>query len=326
MKAILITKDDTYKTELTEIEESQLPEGDVTVKVDYSTLNYKDSLAITGSSPVVRNFPMVPGVDLVGTVEESSNPNFKVGDKIIAGAQGIGELHWGGLAEKAHLKSEWLIPLPSAFTPRQAIGIGTAGFTAMRCVMALEDHDVTPDKGEIIVTGAAGGVGSVAVSILAKLGYTVVASSGRVSEETDYLKQLGVAEIMDRAELSEPGKPLGKERWAGAVDVVGSHTLANICATTKYGGTVTACGLAQGLDFPSTVMPFILRNVTLAGIDSVYTPKPERLKTWERLSQDLNTDHIETMINEINLDQAIATAPNQLAGKTRGRVIVNINA
>ncbi|MBZ0216766.1 MAG: oxidoreductase [Fimbriimonadaceae bacterium] len=325
MKAILINKDDDgYRAELTDVDESQLPEGDVTVQVDYSTLNFKDSLAITGSSPVVRNFPMVPGIDLAGTVEESSNADFKTGDKVVLNGWGVGEVHWGGLAQKARLKGDWLVPLPAAFTPKQAMGIGTAGYTAMLCVLALEKHGVTPDQGEILVTGAAGGVGSVAISILAKLGYTVVASTGRASE-ADYLKELGASDIIDRAELSEKGRPLGKERWAGAVDAVGSHTLANVCATTKYGGTVAACGLAQGFDFPATVMPFILRGVTLAGIDSVYCPKERRIEAWNRLVSDLDVARIETITREIPLSQVIATAADQMAGKIRGRVVVDVN-
>jgi len=325
MKAIQINKDDAgYRAEVCDVDESQLPEGDVTVKVDYSTLNYKDSLAITGSSPVVRSFPMVPGIDLSGTVEESSNAGFKTGDKVVLNGWGVGEVHWGGLAQKARLKGDWLVPLPDAFTPKQAMAIGTAGYTAMLCVLGLEKNGVTPDQGEILVTGAAGGVGSVAISILAKLGYTVVASTGR-PEQADYLKELGATDTIDRNELSEKGRPLGKERWAGAVDAVGSHTLANICATMKYGGTVAACGLAQGFDLPATVMPFILRGVTLAGIDSVYCPKPKRIEAWNRLATDLDLKHIELMMNEISLADAIPTATEQMAGKTRGRVVVDVN-
>ena len=325
MKAILIDKqDDNYKAELSEVSEDQLPEGDVLVQVDYSTLNYKDSLAITGSSPVVRQFPMVPGIDFAGTVLEGGSSDYAVGDKVILNGWGVGEVHWGGMAEKARVKSDWLVPMPDQFTSRQAMGIGTAGYTAMLCVLGLEKHGVTPDQGEILVTGAAGGVGSVAISLLAKLGYRVVASTGRASEE-GYLKGLGASDIIDRNELSEKGRPLGKERWAGAVDAVGSHTLANICATTKYGGTVTACGLAQGFDLPATVMPFILRGVTLAGIDSVYCPKDRRLEAWNRLAQDLNLDHIEEMITEIPLSEAIGTAEQQMAGQTRGRVVVDVN-
>jgi len=325
MRAILIHKDDDgYRAAVSEVDEAGLPEGDVTVKVDWSTLNYKDSLAITGSSPVVRQFPMVPGIDLAGTVEESSDPEFSVGDAVVLNGWGVGEVHWGGLAQRARVKGDWLVALPEAFTPRQAMGIGTAGYTAMLCVLALERHGVTPDGGEVLVTGAAGGVGSVAVALLAKLGYRVVASTGRAAE-ADYLRDLGAAEIIDRAELSEKGRPLGKERWAGAVDVVGSHTLANACATTKYGGTVAACGLAQGFDLPATVMPFILRGVTLAGIDSVYCPKPRRLEAWNRLALDLEIDHIERMTTEIALVEALDLAPEQLAGRVRGRVVVDVN-
>ncbi|MBT7673875.1 MAG: oxidoreductase, partial [Oceanospirillaceae bacterium] len=260
MQAILINKDDSgYSAQMSQIEEQQLPEGDVLIQVDYSTLNYKDSLAITGASPVVRNFPMVPGIDFAGTVEHSDHADFKAGDQVVLNGFGVGEGHWGGLAQKARVKGDWLVPLPSAFTPKQAMTIGTAGYTAMLCVMALEQQGVNPDQGEILVTGAVGGVGSVAVSLLAKLGYTVVASSGR-PEEKDYLLSLGATQVMDRNELSEKGRPLAKERWAGAIDVAGSHTLANICASMKYGGTVAACGLAQGYDLPATVMPFILRG------------------------------------------------------------------
>jgi acrylyl-CoA reductase (NADPH) len=323
-KGILIEKDDAnYSATLKDIDESQLPEGDVTVNVQYSTLNYKDALAITGKSPVVRRFPMVPGIDLAGTVEASDNPDYKVGDKVVLNGWGVGELHWGGLAQKARLKGEWLVPLPGAFTPQQAMAIGTAGYTAMLCVLALEKHGVTPDQGEIVVTGAAGGVGSVAVAVLSKLGYRVVAVSGR-TEEADYLKGLGAAEIMDRSELSEPGRPLGKERWAGAVDVVGSHVLANVCATTKYRGVVTACGLAGGMDFPATVAPFILRGVTLVGVESVMCPRPQRLEAWERLARDLDISKLETMSREIGLGEVIATAPSLLEGKVRGRIVVDV--
>lgn len=326
MKAIQINKDDDgYRAEVCDVDESQLPEGDVTVKVDYSTINYKDSLAITGSSPVVRSFPMVPGIDLAGTVEESTHADFKAGDQVVLNGWGVGEGHWGGLAEKARLKGDWLVPLPSAFTPKQAMAIGTAGYTAMLCVLGLEKNGVSPDQGEILVTGAAGGVGSVAIALLAKLGYTVIASTGR-PEQADYLKELGASDTIDRAELSEKGRPLGKERWAGAVDAVGSHTLANICATMKYGGTVAACGLAQGFDLPATVMPFILRGVTLAGIDSVYCPKPNRIEAWERLARDLDLKHIDKMMTEISLSDVIPMAADQLAGKVRGRVVVDVNS
>jgi acrylyl-CoA reductase (NADPH) len=326
MKAIQINKDnDTYLATLRDVDESQLPEGNVLVHVEYSTLNYKDSLAITGASPVVRSFPMVPGIDLAGTVQDSSHPDYNAGDKVVLNGWGVGESHWGGLAQKARVNGDWLVPLPASFTSKQAMAIGTAGYTAMLCVLALEKQGVTPDKGEVLVTGAVGGVGSVATSILAKLGYTVVASTGRPVEQAEYLKSLGASEIIDRKELSEKGRPLGKERWAGAVDAVGSHTLANVCATTRYGGTVAACGLAQGFDLPATVMPFILRGVTLAGVDSVYCPKPRRLEAWKRLATELNVEHIELMMQEIPLSQTIKAAADQLAGKVRGRVVVNVN-
>ncbi|MDB9904121.1 oxidoreductase [Oceanospirillaceae bacterium] len=326
MQAILINKDDSgYRAQMSQIEEQQLPEGDVLIQVDYSTLNYKDSLAITGASPVVRNFPMVPGIDFAGTVEHSDHADFKAGDQVVLNGFGVGEGHWGGLAQKARVKGDWLVPLPSAFTPKQAMTIGTAGYTAMLCVMALEQQGVNPDQGEILVTGAVGGVGSVAVSLLAKLGYTVVASSGR-PEEKDYLLSLGATQVMDRNELSEKGRPLAKERWAGAIDVAGSHTLANICASMKYGGTVAACGLAQGYDLPATVMPFILRGITLAGIDSVYRPKADRIAAWNRLAQDLDLTHLDAIMTEITLDQALETAQEQMQGLTRGRFVVNVNA
>ena len=326
MQAILINKDDSgYSAQMSQIEEQQLPEGDVLIQVDYSTLNYKDSLAITGASPVVRNFPMVPGIDFAGTVEHSDHADFKAGDQVVLNGFGVGEGHWGGLAQKARVKGDWLVPLPTAFTPKQAMTIGTAGYTAMLCVMALEQQGVNPDQGEILVTGAAGGVGSVAISLLAKLGYNVVASSGR-PEEKDYLLSLGATQVMDRNELSEKGRPLAKERWAGAIDVAGSHTLANICASMKYGGTVAACGLAQGYDLPATVMPFILRGITLAGIDSVYRPKADRIAAWNRLAEDLDLTHLDAIMTEITLSQALETAQEQMQGLTRGRFVVNVNA
>lgn len=326
MQAILIDKqDDNYSASLTDVNEGDLPEGDVTVKVDYSTLNFKDSLAITGASPVVRKFPMVPGIDFAGTVEESSSSDYAVGDKVVLNGWGVGEGHWGGMAPKARVKSEWLTPLPSSFSTKQAMAIGTAGYTAMLCILGLEQNGVTPDQGDILVTGAAGGVGSVAIAVLAKLGYNVIASTGR-ADEADYLKGLGASEIIDRAELSEKGRPLAKERWAGAVDAVGSFTLANVCAATKYGGTVAACGLAQGMDFPSTVMPFILRGVTLAGIDSVMCPSPKRLEAWKRLEADLDTSKLESITQEITLGEVIEAAAKQLEGKVRGRVVVDVNA
>ena len=325
-KAIVINKTEAegYTAHQMDLDDGDLPEGDVTVKVAYSTLNYKDGLAITGKGPVVRKFPMVPGIDLAGTVMSSTHADFKVGDAVLLNGWGVGEGHPGGLAQKARLKGDWLVPLPAAFKPEQAMAIGTAGYTAMLCVMALERHGVTPDKGEILVTGAAGGVGSVAVAILAKLGYTVVASTGRPSEG-EYLKTLGAAEIVDRAQFSEPGRPLGKERWAGAVDTVGSHTLANVCATTRYRGVVTCCGLAQGMDFPATVAPFILRGVTLVGIDSVMAPKAERLEAWSRLATDLDVSKLELITHQIGLSEAIDTAGELMAGKIRGRVVVDVN-
>jgi acrylyl-CoA reductase (NADPH) len=313
-----------YATRLAQLDDAQLPEGDVTVRVAYSTLNYKDALAITGKSPVVRAFPMVPGVDLAGAVEASSHANFKPGDLVLLNGWGVGEVHWGGLAERARLKGDWLIPLPKGFSPRQAMAIGTAGYTAMLAVMALERHDVTPNKGEILVSGAGGGVGGVAIALLHRLGYKVVASTGRLAE-ADYLKSLGADEVIDRAQLSSPGKPLGKERWAGAIDSVGSHTLANICATLRYRGTVAACGLAQGMDFPASVAPFILRGVTLAGIDSVYRPIADRLEAWRRLESDLDIDKLDMITHEIGLHETIAAASNILAGSVRGRLVVALD-
>ena len=324
-KSIMINKDDSgYQCALSDVDESQLPEGDVTIKVDFSSLNYKDGLAITGKGPVVRRFPMVPGIDFVGTVEESSHKDYKEGDKVVLNGWGVGEVHWGGLSQKARVNGDWLVPLPASFTPKQSMSIGTAGYTAMLCVMALEEQGVTPDKGDIIVTGAAGGVGSVAISILSKLGYNIIAVTGR-SEESDYVKSLGARDIMPRSELSEPGRALGKELWAGAVDVVGSNMLANVCANTQYGGTVTACGLAGGMDFPSTVMPFILRGVKLIGIDSVMCPREKRLQAWKRLGEDLDITKLETIAHEVGLEQAIETAHQLMDGKVRGRIIVDVN-
>ncbi|MDP3423670.1 MAG: MDR family oxidoreductase [Burkholderiaceae bacterium] len=322
---ILITKDDSgYQAKLTQVDPTVLSEGDVTVAVEYSTLNYKDGLAITGKSPVVRRFPMVPGIDFAGTVSSSSHPAWKAGDSVILNGWGVGETHTGGLAEQARVKGDWLIARPSAFSARQAMAIGTAGYTAMLCVMALERHGVKPADGEILVTGANGGVGSVAIILLATLGYRVVASTGR-PEAAEHLKALGASEVMDRATLSAPGKPLGKERWAGVVDTVGSHTLANACATTRYGGVVTACGLAGGMDLPATVAPFILRGVTLAGIDSVMAPLPLRNQAWARLAQDLDTTQLEAVTEEIGLDQAIARASDLMAGQVAGRLVVKVS-
>lgn len=324
-KGILIEKDEAgYRASLTDLDEAELPEGDVTVRVSHSTLNYKDALAITGKGPVVRKFPMVPGIDLAGTVEHSTHPDYKTGDSVILNGWGVGETHWGGLAQKARLNGDWLVPLPGQFTPQQAMAIGTAGYTAMLCVLALERHGVTPADGEILVTGAAGGVGSVATALLTRLGFKVVAVSGRPAE-ADYLKSLGAVEVLDRALFETPGKPLGKERWAGAVDVVGSHTLANVCATSKYGGVVTVCGLAGGMDFSATVAPFILRGVTLAGIDSVMCPRRQRLEAWRRLGSDLDISKLAAISNEISLSEVMPLAARLLNGEVRGRVVVDVN-
>jgi acrylyl-CoA reductase (NADPH) len=323
-KAILIDKQEgEQRVGLQTLDEAQLPEGNVTVRVECSTLNYKDALAITGKGPVVRQFPMVPGIDLAGTVEASSSDEFKPGDSVLLNGWGVGEGHWGGLAEKARLKSDWLIPLPSAFSARQAMAIGTAGYTAMLAVMALENNGVLPDHGDVLVTGANGGVGSYSIALLSRLGYRVIAATGRPEEES-YLKGLGAQAIIDRNELSAPGKPLAKERWAGAIDSVGSHTLANVLAATRYGGTVAACGLAQGMDLPATVAPFILRGVTLAGIDSVMKPREERLEAWRRLGELIDPAQLDAITRTIGLEEAIATADELLAGRVRGRVVVSL--
>jgi len=322
---ILIEKDaDGYRANLASISEAQLPEGDVTVRVAYSTLNFKDGLAITGASPVVRQFPMVPGIDLVGTVEQSSHADYQVGDGVLLNGWGVGEGHWGGLAQKARLNGDWLIPMPEGFTAAQTMAIGTAGFTAMLSILALERNGLTPDQGDVLVTGANGGVGSFAVALLARLGYRVVASTGRTAEHA-YLQQLGAAEIIDRETLSKPGKPLAKERWAAAIDSVGSHTLANVCAGIRANGTVAACGLAQGMDFPASVAPFILRGVTLAGINSVTQPKAQRVLAWERLAKDLDRELLALISQEISLSEALELAPRLLAGQVRGRVVVDVN-
>jgi acrylyl-CoA reductase (NADPH) len=326
MKAILVDKvDDQYTVQLTEVSLGDLPAGDVTVDVEYSTLNYKDSLAITGASPVVRRFPMVPGIDFAGTVLESESEEFAVGDSVVLNGWGVGETHWGGYAEQARVQSEWLIPLPPGFTTRQAMAIGTAGYTAMLCVLALEDHGVRPESGPVLVTGATGGVGSVAVALLAELGYEVIAVTGK-ADQYDYLIGLGARDIVDRADLSEPGRPLGKERWAAAVDSVGSHTLSNVLASTMYGGTVAACGLAQGMDLPATVAPFILRGVTLAGVDSVNCPRPRRLEAWNRLASDLDVGLLEAMSTEVPLEEVLHLAQRQLDGELRGRTIVKVKS
>jgi acrylyl-CoA reductase (NADPH) len=324
--ALLISKTDEGQTvEVAQLDEAQLPEGDVVIDVEYSTLNYKDGLAITGRGPVVRKWPMVPGIDLAGSVAESGHADWKAGDKVVLNGFGVGEGHWGGLSQKARLKGDWLIALPAGITARQAMAIGTAGYTAALCVDALLKNGVTPDRGEVLVTGATGGVGSVAIALLAKAGFTVAASSGKASE-ADYLKQLGASTIIDRNELSAPGKPMQKERWAGVVDSVGSHTLANACAQTRYGGSVAACGLAQGMDFPASVAPFILRGVSLLGIDSVMAPKAPRMAAWARLAKDLDMALLDVIGGqEVGLSGAVAAAADLMDGKVRGRIVVNVN-
>jgi len=322
-KALLLDNTPDFRVGITPLDESRLPAGDVTVALNYSTLNYKDALAITNKGPVVRQWPMVAGIDGAGTVLESSHPNWKVGDQVVHNGWGVGETRWGCLAEKARLQGDWLVRLPGAFTPRQAMSIGTAGYTAMLCVLALEDHGLQPGQGDVLVTGATGGVGSVAITLLAKLGYTVVAATGKASEEA-YLKNLGAASIIDRADLSAPGKPLQKERWVAVVDAVGSHTLANALAQTRYGGVVAACGLAQGMDLPTSVMPFILRGVTLAGVDSVMAPLAKRQRAWDRLARDLDLTRLESMVHEVALQDCVAQAQALMAGQVRGRVVVKI--
>lgn len=327
-QALVIRKDDAgYHAALESLDEGALPvidAGGVTVRVSHSTLNYKDGLAITGRSPVVRQFPMVPGIDLAGTVEASEHPDWTPGDAVVLNGWGVGETHWGGLAQRARLKGDWLVPLPAAFSAAQAMAIGTAGYTAMLCVMALERHGVRPEQGEVLVTGAAGGVGSVAVALLSRLGYTVAAVTGRPHEAV-YLRELGATTVLDRAEFASPGKPLAKERWAGAVDTVGSHTLANVCAQMRYRGTVAACGLAGGMDLPATVAPFILRGVTLAGVDSVMCPRADRLAAWARLARDLDPALLARITREIGLAEALDVAPALLAGQVRGRVVVDVH-
>ena len=323
--AILVERDaQSYRASLKNIEESQLPAGEVTVRIDNSTINYNDALAITGKGPVVRQFPMVPGIDFAGTVQESANPAYERGAKVVLNGWGVGESHWGGLAQVARVKADWLVPLPTGLSSRQAMAIGTAGYTAMLSVIALEKHGIKPQSGEVLVTGAAGGVGSIAVALLSKLGFHVVAMTGRTAE-ADFLGQLGAAEIIDRDSYASQGKPLAKERWAAAIDVVGSHTLANVCASLRYGGVVAACGLAGGMDFPGTVAPFILRGVTLVGIDSVMRPRPDRIEAWLRLSQDLDIKRLELLAEEISLSQVIERASHFHGGQVRGRIIVDVN-
>jgi acrylyl-CoA reductase (NADPH) len=325
-RAILVLKDNSVQqAEIGLFDEADLMYGDVTVAVEYSTINYKDGLAITGAVPIIKTFPLIPGIDLAGTVEISSDKSFKAGDKVVLNGWAIGVSHHGGLAQQARVRGDWLLKLPPQITTRQAMAIGTAGYTAMLSVLALEHGGVTPDKGDILVTGASGGVGSVAIALLSKLGYRILASTGR-SDESSYLSALGAAEIIDRKTLSAPGKPLGHERWAGAIDVVGSHTLANVLAQTRYGGTVTACGLVQGLDLPGSLAPFILRNITLAGIDSVNTPKVKRQAAWTRLASDLDLSKLEQMTSVVGLAEAPDVARRLLAGQVRGRIVVDVNA
>ncbi|MEB0011129.1 MDR family oxidoreductase [Glaciimonas sp. Gout2] len=326
--AILLHKNDDGSTsaKLTQISDEQLPaDGDVTVRIDYSTVNYKDGLAITGKAPVVRNWPMVPGIDGAGEVIASSHPDWKVGDAFILNGWGVGETHMGCLGQRAKLKGDWLIKRPAGMSARTAMAIGTAGYTAMLSAIALQEQGVDKDDGEILVTGASGGVGSIAIAILSGWGYRVVASTGKL-DESDYLKSLGATEIIDRATLSAAGKPLQRERWAGVIDSVGSHTLMNAVAQTCYGGTVTACGLAQGLDFPASVAPFILRGVKLIGIDSVMAPLNKRIAAWQCLADELDLDKLATITQEISLAEALVKAPEILAGKVRGRLVVNVNA
>ncbi len=323
-KAIRIDKADKGTTAaLTQFDEAELMEGDVTVRVEWSTLNYKDGLAVTGKAPVVRRFPMIAGIDFAGTVEQSSHPRWKAGDKVICTGWGLGETHLGAYAEKARVKGDWLVALPEGLSARDAMAIGTAGFTAMLAVMALEKQGLSPNSGPMVVTGAAGGVGSVATALLSKLGYHVIASTGRMSE-ADYLKSLGAAEVIDRNDLSGPAKPLAKERWAGGVDSVGSVTLANLLSMTKYGGAIAACGLAAGMDLPTSVAPFILRGVCLLGIDSVMCPIPRREATWERLARDLDRQKLSEITHEIGIDQVLDVAAQILGGQVRGRIVVKI--
>ena len=325
-RAIQLSKtDDGQTSAIVDLTENDLMEGDVTVEVSHSTINYKDGLAMTGAAPVVRTWPLVPGIDFVGTVIKSEHANWKAGDQVVLNGWGVGESHFGGYAQRARVKGDWLVALPDGISPARAMAIGTAGYTAMLCVLGLERQGVKPADGDIIVTGAAGGVGSVSIALLAKLGYKVIASTGRASE-ADYLKSLGASEIIDRNELSSPGRPMGKERWAGAVDAVGSHTLANVIAQTKYGGAVTACGLAQGMDLPASVAPFILRGIQLIGIDSVNAPLELRQQAWSRLASDLDMDKLDAMTQSVGLGDVADLAPKILAGQVRGRIVVDVNA
>jgi acrylyl-CoA reductase (NADPH) len=324
-KALLTTRDgDRISTNLVDFDDKDLMPGDVTVAVDYSTVNYKDGLALGGRSGIIQKFPLISGIDLAGTVESSSYPGIAVGDRMVANSWGLSQTHHGGYAQKARLSGDWLVKIPEPLSTKDAMAIGTAGYTAMLCVLALEHGGVTPDRGDILVTGANGGVGSIAIALLSDLGYRVVASTGR-PEAADYLRALGAADVIDRRTLSEPGKPVGSERWAGAVDSVGSHTLANVLAQTAYNGVVTACGLAQGLDLPATVLPFILRNVTLAGIDSVNAPQGVRVKAWSRLARDLDLTKLARTTSVVGLAEVPDVAARILEGRIQGRTVVDVN-
>ncbi|MGO6984285.1 acrylyl-CoA reductase (NADPH) [Rhizobium leguminosarum] len=325
-KALLATKNgDKISTDLVVLEENDLMPGDVTIAVDYSTVNYKDGMALTGRAPIIQTFPLIAGVDLAGTVEASSYPGIEVGDRVVANSWGLSQTHHGGYAQQARLSGDWLVKIPEPLSTWDAMALGTAGYTAMLCVLALEHGGITPDRGDILVTGANGGVGSIAIALLSELGYRVVASTGRL-EEADYLRELGAADVIDRQTLSEPGKPVASERWAGAVDSVGSHTLANLLAQTQYRGVVTACGLAQGLDLPATVLPFILRNVTLAGIDSVNAPQAVRVEAWSRLASDLDLKKLARTTKVIGLAEVPDVARRILEGQVQGRTVVDVNA
>ncbi|MEO9789765.1 MAG: MDR family oxidoreductase [Aurantimonas coralicida] len=325
-RAIRVSRDEAKKqsVDIVEMSMDELMDGDVDVAVEATTVNYKDGLAITGRGPVVRRWPLIPGIDLAGTVLRSTHADWKEGDKVVLNGWGVGETHHGAFAGRARLNGDWLVPLPENFSAKDAMAIGTAGYTAMLSVMALEDAGLRPEAGPVVVTGASGGVGSVAVALLSKLGWTVIASTGR-PEEAGWLRDLGASEIIDRAELSEPGKPLAKERWAGGVDAVGSHTLANVLAATRYGGVVTCCGLAQGLDLPASVAPFILRGVSLLGIDSVMAPKPRRMQAWKRLAEDLDPAKLRAIATDIDFDGIVDAAAKIIDGQIRGRVVVDMS-
>jgi acrylyl-CoA reductase (NADPH) len=324
--AIVVNKseDRTTSAKLSLVDQNAMSPGDVLIDVQYSTLNYKDALAITGKAPVVRTFPMVPGIDFAGTVAASDDERYRPGDAVILNGWGVGETHWGGLAQRAQVKGDWLIPMPAGMTTRHAMSIGTAGYTAMLCVNALERAGVAPQAGPVLVTGANGGVGTFAIWLLSQRGYTVCASTGRPAE-VEYLRALGASDVVERRELDQPGKPLQKERWAAAIDCVGSHTLANVCASVRYGGVVAACGLAQGMDFPATVAPFILRGVSLLGIDSVYAPRDARVDAWNQLARDVPDSILSRNTQEITLTEVSRVSSALLEGAIRGRVLVDVN-